>query len=213
VDGAAGKDGAAGAAGKDGAPGLDGAAGKDGVDGAAGKDGAPGKLPTVKAWVERVHYESEVVVHNGATWQALRDTGREPKDTSADWITLAGRGIDGSDGQSLTIKDTFSPTERYNALDVVTLDNRWFVARRDDPGPCPGPGWKAGPGIGRTGKPGERGPQGERGLPGAQGKSASAITGWEIESRNYSASPLLSDGSKGPALDLRELFLRFQEES
>ena len=41
--------------------------------------GPAGKLPLVRVYQpEAVHYEGDVVVHSGATWQALRDTGRAP---------------------------------------------------------------------------------------------------------------------------------------
>jgi hypothetical protein len=53
-----------------------------GISGAPGEKGDPGpagKLPLVRAYKpEAVHYEDDVVVHLGATWQALRDTGRAP---------------------------------------------------------------------------------------------------------------------------------------
>ena len=61
---------------------------------------------------------------------------------------------------------TYDPTKSYHALDVVALNGAAFVARIDDPGPCPGDGWQM---IARQGKPGEkgdRGPKGDRGDPG-----------------------------------------------
>jgi hypothetical protein len=70
VDGAPGRDGLDGAAGRDGSNGRDGAPGERGRDGIDGKDGAPGergpegpagKLPIVRAWEDRVHYEGDVV--------------------------------------------------------------------------------------------------------------------------------------------------------
>ena len=48
--------------------------------------GPAGKLPLVRVYQpEAVHYEGDVVVHSGATWQALRDTGRAPPH-AGDWI-------------------------------------------------------------------------------------------------------------------------------
>jgi hypothetical protein len=61
--------------------------------GPKGDDGPPGKLPTVRAWANEVHYEGIVVTHAGATWQALRDTGREPP--HEDWTCLAAPGDNG----------------------------------------------------------------------------------------------------------------------
>jgi hypothetical protein len=205
--------------GKDGAPGrdgLDGAIGQPGIngrDGARGPEGAPGKLPKARAWKQgSVHYDGDVVTHEGGLYQALQDTAKTPG--TDEWICLAVPGTngkdgrDGEDGKSLTIRETFDPTQKYKALDVVTLDSKWFVAKHDDPGMCPGPGWKSGPGIGKTGKPGERGPKGERG---PQGEIGPEIIAWEIE--GYKANPTMSDGNKGPVLDLREVFAQFQEES
>jgi hypothetical protein len=211
LQGVPGKDGAAGAAGQDGAAGSAGVDGKDGKDGSNGKDGVAGKLPKVRVWKEGVWYDGDVVRHVGGTYQAERDTAATPG-SSVDWICLAAAGLDGedgkdgADGKSLTIRETFDPTHKYSALDVVTLDHKWFVAKVDDPGMCPGPGWKAGPGIGRTGKPGEPGPRGEQGPAGAM------ITEWEIQAKTFEAIPIMSDGTAGSPLQLRELFEQFQME-
>ena len=220
-EGPAGLNGLPGQDGRDGAPGIDGrdgAAGKDGapgLNGERGLEGAPGKLPKVKAWkAGAVHYDGDVVTHEGGLYQALQDTAKTPG--TNEWICLAhpGRdgedGTDGEDGKSLNIRDTFSPDLKYKALDVVTLDSKWFVAKQDDPGACPGPGWKSGPGIGKTGRPGERG---ERGLKGEQGPVGPEIIGWEIARESYMAIPIMSDGKKGPELSLRELFEQFNVET
>ena len=88
-----------------------------------------------------------------------------------------------------------------------------FIARRDAPGPCPGHGWQM---IAATGKagikgpPGERGEQGARGLPGA---SAPVIVGWTIDREAYTATPVLSDQSPAPPLELRALFEQFHDEA
>lgn len=121
----------------------------------------PARFPTVRAWGDRVHYEGAVVAHNGATWQATRDTGREPP--HEDWRLLA---APGASGRSFSVKGTYSDAEQYRALDVVALDGATFIALADDPGPCPGDGWQLLSPRGRAGKPGERG---ERGLPGPAG--------------------------------------------
>jgi hypothetical protein len=214
-----GEPGAAGGRGESGVAGSVGPQGLKGEQGERGIEGAPGKLPKVKQWAEGVHYEGNVCTHKGGLYQALRDTAKEPyvgANALADWACLAAAGSDGKDGvdgRSLTIRDTFDPLQEYKALDVVTLDSKWFVAKKDNPGACPGPGWKAGPGIGKTGRPGERGGQGERGPKGEAGQSAPAITGWEVAADSYEVVPIMSDGSDGPAISLRELFAQFQGEA
>lgn len=176
VDGAPGRDGLDGAAGRDGSNGRDGAPGERGRDGIDGKDGAPGergpegpagKLPIVRNWEDRVHYEGDVVHLNGSSWQALRDTGHQPP--HADWQIIASAGRNGTDGRSFVHRGPWSQTEVYGAMDVVMLGGSGFVAVRDDPGGCPGEGWKLIASKGSRGAPGERGAQGERGPAGPPG--------------------------------------------
>jgi hypothetical protein len=211
LPGAQGETGAVGATGKDG---VDGTRGERGERGEQGAQGQPGKLPKVKQWVEgSVQYEGEVVAHGGGLYQALKDTGKIPG--TNDWICLAAPGMNGKDGRhgadgiSMNIRETFDPNATYEELDVVTLDSKWFVAKHNHPGPCPGPGWKSGPGIGKTGKPG---PQGERGLKGDRGDTIEIVT-WEINRETYEVSPIMSDGERGPVISLRNLFEQFQEET
>lgn len=142
--------------------GIDGNDGRDGIDGADGRDGADGTLPVVKEWADGVHYAGNVVAFRGSTYQAIRDTGREPG-ASDDWICIAQGGMDGKDGRSFTIRGTWSEEEDYWPLDVVALGGASFAARHDNPGPCPGEGWQL---IAAQGK---RGNQGDRGLPGSKG--------------------------------------------
>jgi hypothetical protein len=118
-------------------------------------------------------------------------------------------GAHGNDGRSFVIRDTYDPNEAYKALDVVTLNATWFIARKDDPGACPGADWKAGP----TGRRGEKGERGERGPRGELGQAGREVTAWEINRKDYSLVPTLSDGTKGPALSLRALFEQFQAET
>jgi hypothetical protein len=204
--------GVAGPQGERGEIGPRGEKGDPGLVGQQGLQGASGKLPKVKLWKQgAVHYDSDVVVHDGALYQALQDTAKTPG--SDEWICLARGGKDGADGRSLTIKDTYNPEEKYRELDVVTLDHKWFVAKHDDPGACPGPGWKAGPGIGKTGRPGEAGPIGPKGDPGLSAPSVAEIVDWEINNKTYTVAPVMSDGSLGPMLSLRDLFAQFQAEA
>ncbi len=141
-------------------------AGKDGPPGPTGPAGPPGRLPVAKAWADKVHYEGDVVRHLGATWQAQRDTGHAPP--HADWACLAQAGADGAEGpigRGLEVRGTWAASEVYAHLDLVALGGSSFVARQDDPGPCPGPGWQlvaSAGGRGRQGDRGERGPAGPR---------------------------------------------------
>ena len=173
IDGAPGINGRDGRDGTDGAPGQDGAAGRDGIDGAPGRDGErgergpQGEFPIVAPWSDRVHYAGEIVTHDGHTWQATRDTGRAPPD---DWHCLA-RG--GNDGRSFTVRGTFDAAENYRALDVVALNGASFVARRDDPGGCPGDGWQM---IAAQGKRGQTGERGAAGRMGERGFNAPVVT-------------------------------------
>jgi len=171
-------------------------------------------LPLIKSWIEGVHYEGDVVCHEGSTYQAQCDTAATPG-THTDWVCLALGGRDGADGRSFNIRDTYDPAGVYRKLDVVTLNATWFVAKSDDPGPCPGSGWKAGPTAPR-GKPGERGPVGANGPAGPAGNDGSPgrdIVDWEINAHDYVATPIMSDGSRGASLKVRRLFEQFQDEA
>jgi hypothetical protein len=67
---------------------------------------------------------------------------------------------------------------------------------------------KRGP-PGRGGERGERGPQGERGARGQPGRDAAKIAGWEMDTENYLAHPVMSDGTRGAALDLKPMLQQF----
>jgi hypothetical protein len=121
-------------------------------------------------------------------------------------VRLAAKVQDGADGRSFDVKGTYDPRARYRALAVVALNGCSFAARQDDPGPCPGDGWQL---IAAQGKRGTRGEPGERGLQGPPGRDAPSIVDWQVDRKNYRASPLMSDGSTGPSLELRALFERF----
>lgn len=130
----------------------------------------PARFPVVRAWEDRVHYEGAVVAHNGATWQAARDTGREPP--HEDWAVLA---APGTPGRGFSVRGTWSEGETYRALDVVALSGGSFMALRDDPGPCPGEGWQLMSRQGKAGQPGPRGERGERGSAGPPGPGAASL--------------------------------------
>ncbi len=154
----------------------DGVDGKDGAPGERGLDGAPGKLPTIGEWKDRVYHESDVVTFAGSTYQAQRDTGKAPP--HEDWRCIARAGNDGIDGRSLNFRSTWSADETYAALDVATLDGGSFVALRDDPGPCPGDGWRLFVQRGKAGRPGEKGDKGDRGT---RGEPGPAVVGIEMD--------------------------------
>jgi hypothetical protein len=177
-----------------------------GNPGPRGERGPPGKLSRVKLWKpETVYYEGDVVAYDGGTFQAQRDTGQASG--HQDWTCLA---TPGRDGKSLVVRGTFDEAAEY--LDVVALNGGSFVALRDAPGRCPGSGWQllTSPGKrGPAGQSGEKGARGERGPPGEPGSSGPTISAWKIDRAHYLATPLMSDGSEGPPLELRELFEQF----
>src|SRR5215467_9308615 len=176
--------------------------GPPGPSGPRGEQGPPGKLPLVRLWKpETVYYEGDVVAYDGGTFQAKRDTGQPP--SHADWICLA---TAGRDGNSITVRGTFNETAEYRCLDVVALNGGCFIARKDAPGPCPGSGWQLVASQGKRGVAGARGERGERGDPGLNGAT---ICDWKIDRARYVATPVMSDGSEGPPLELRELFEQF----
>jgi hypothetical protein len=179
--------------------------GPPGPSGPRGEQGPPGKLPLVKLWMpETVYYEGDVVAYDGGTFQARRDTGQPP--SHADWICLA---TAGRDGNSITVRGTFDETAEYRRLDVVALNGGSFIARKDAPGPCPGPGWQL---LASQGKRGAAGEKGERGPKGDAGASGATILGWKLDRERYVAIPVMSDGSEGPPLELRGLFEQFFSE-
>lgn len=156
--------GPAGERGPQGEPGLPGRDGRDGANGRDGATGPAGRLHGAKAWSDGVHYEGDIVTHAGSTYQAQRDTGHEPP--HEDWTCLASRGSDGRDARSLEFLGAWRAGEAYQALSVVALNGASFVATRDEPGPCPGDGWRLMAAQGKRGEKGERGERGERGAPG-----------------------------------------------
>jgi hypothetical protein len=147
--------------------------------GAQGERGPQGTMPIAVKWSDDVHYAGAVVTHAGATWQAVRDTGRAPPHD--DWVCLAAAGRDGRDGRSFTVRGTFSDEVKdYRFLDVVAMGGAAFVARRDEPGACPGDGWQL---IAM---------QGKRGNPGEPGKSLRGPAGPSVQSLSIDEDALLT---------------------
>jgi hypothetical protein len=165
----------------------------------------PGKLPIAKTWrPETVVYQAEFVCHDGALWQARKDTAQAPG--GADWVCVARAGHDGRDGLTPNICGTYDAHKTYEQLDIVALDGAAFIAKRYDPGICPGDGWQLLSRQGRIGRPGHKGEPGPRGIKGEPGPS---IVSWQIDRERYRASPLMSDGTVGPNLELRGMFEQF----
>jgi hypothetical protein len=176
-----------------------------GKPGPRGEQGPPGALPLVKLWApETVYYEGDLVAYDGGTFQARRDTGQPP--SHADWTCLA---TAGRDGKTIAVRGTFDQSASYRRLDVVALNGSSFVALKDAPGPCPGPGWQLIASQGRRGAAGEKGERGPPGPRGDAGASGATIRDWKIDRARYVATPVISDGSEGPPLKLRELFEQF----
>jgi hypothetical protein len=143
--------------------------GKDGEQGPPGRDGKDGKLPIAREWTNRVHYEGDVVRHNGATYQALADTGQQPP--HSDWGELASRGTDGT---GFVLRGTYDTAAEYKQHDIVMINRNSFAAKCDNPGECPGDGWQL------FGPSGQRGKEGPPGAKGADGRSVS-IAGLEAD--------------------------------
>jgi hypothetical protein len=165
-----------------------------------GPAGPAGKLSIAKEWQrETVYYEGSVVTYDGGSYQALRDTG-EPPDNEAHWQCLA---APGRDAKSIRHRGTFKEDSDYAAFDAVALNGGSFLALRDKPGPCPGPGWQLLAAPGKRGVAGERGAQGDRGpagMGGPPGKDATTIACWTVDRAAYTVTPVMSDGTSGPPL-------------
>jgi len=180
---------------------------KQPADGIPGPVGPPGKLEIVKDHVEnRVYYERDLVVAgDGALYQAERDTAATPPHTDWRCITRAGR--DGKDALNFRIEGTYDPAAKYRRLSIVALNGASFVARHDDPGPCPGEGWQL---FASAGKRGQQGPKGERGLMGPPAIMP-RIASTDIDPE-YHLNILYTDGSR-ETIPLRPAFEQFCSET
>jgi len=95
------------------------------------------------------------------------------------------------------IRGTHNPNAKYSVNDVVAKEGGSFIARKNDPGPCPGDGWQL---LARQGARGIAGPPGER------GPSGRSIVSWKVDRQHFLVIPIMSDGKEGPVLELRALF-------
>lgn len=118
-------------------------------------------------------------------------------------------GESGPPGRNVEIRGTFKLEEKYSYLDIVAFNGGSFIALKDNPGPCPGEGWQllSSPGKrGEKGAPGDRGSRGERG---ERGEPGAFIIGWRKDLVAYSSTPIMSDGTEGPPLEMRDMFEQF----
>jgi hypothetical protein len=163
-----------------------------------------GVFPIVKAFAPgKVHYAGVVVTHEGALWQASVDTGHAPP--SDDWAALAAKGSDGVDGTTPVVRSTWKAGIEYHRLDIAVTDGSAFIARKDNPGACPGDDWQL---IAAHGRQGIKGPPG---IKGDRGDIGPSIVGWKVDRDKYTITPILSDGVQQAAVSLRELFEQFDE--
>ncbi|BBZ93096.1 hypothetical protein BRDID11004_60050 [Bradyrhizobium diazoefficiens] len=144
----------------------------------------------------------------GSTYQARCDTARTPPHD--DWALIAAKGRDAAMPK---IIGTYREGENYSFLNIVALGGSSFIARTDDPGPCPGEGWQLIASAGKQGKPGPQGERGEAGARGEPGLPAPTILGWKIDRERYCATPIMSDNSEVEPLQLRALFEQFHSEA
>ncbi|WP_167561253.1 hypothetical protein [Bradyrhizobium sp. AS23.2] len=159
-------------------------------------------VPRVHPYVEgNVHYEGELVTHEGSTYQARCDTARAPSDEEH-WICVAAGGLD---GLSFRVRGTYQQDEPYSRFDVVALNGGSFVARRNNPGPCPGDDWQA---LCFQGKKGPAGPKGDRG---ERGPSGASIKGCELEAERYTLILNQGDGTS-LSINLRPFFEAYHAE-
>jgi hypothetical protein len=214
----------AGPKGANGPPGLQGPIGERGVAGADGLNGDPGPrgergergpqglMPIARFWrPDTVHYAGDVVTDGSSTFQANKDTGQPPGHN--DWTPIALAGSHGVDGRSLKVRGTYAAEEKYSELDIVAAGGASFIARRDDPGPCPGDGWQLIARQGQRGVGGERGERGPKGDAGLTGAPAPTFRQWKLDRKRFAAVPVMSDGSEAAPLELRGLFEQFNDET
>lgn len=165
----------------------------EGARGEPGEAGPPGTVGRAKLWErDRTYARGASVAHNGGLWQSKITTEEEPG-LSVDW-TLLTNGVQdvficdgdlvlrfsdhaerncgpvvGEPGRSPVPRSTYDPRETYRALDIVAVKGGGYIARRDNPGKCPGPDWQMISQRGTRGAPGKEGAQGKQGEPGPPG--------------------------------------------
>lgn len=179
--------------------------GLDGRDGERGPEGPRGKLRAVKAWVDEVHYQGDIVHLDGSTWQATKDTAKQPP--HEDWSPIAVKGTDGRDAREWVVRGPYMPDAGYAKGDVVAKDGGSYVAVTDAPGVLPGDGWRQLTQRGKAGPPGQRGepgPQGKQGRPG--------VSLIDVTSEDYDLVLTMSDGTVS-VVNLMPMFERYHNEA
>jgi hypothetical protein len=165
------------------------------VDGAKSSRSETGGPPTAAtmSWVERT-VKQAIEADREQERQLWREVFGEVLAAEQRKIDDFGRRLDG-------IERSSSLEVQFRELEL-RLDARQLA--RDEA--------KRGP-RGDRGLAGERGPRGERGAKGEPGREAAKIAGWEMDIENYRAYPVMSDGTRGPALDFRPLLQRFLDDT
>lgn len=97
-------------------------------------------------------------------------------------------------GRSFQHRGPFTDDATYAAGDIAMISGSAFIALRDNPGSCPGPGWRLLAAVGK------RGPK---------GNPSPTISSWDVDARSFTVTPLMSDGTRGPPLELLGLFREF----
>ena len=121
-----------------GPPGPDGKAMVDALPpaerGPPGERGPEGRLPVAKQWADGVHYAGEIVIHEGSTYQAGKDTGRSPP--HEDWSCIARAGADGATfAITVTHGDTVNSTSNPTSItDGAAADAASLVGTLADAG-------------------------------------------------------------------------------
>jgi hypothetical protein len=170
----------------------------------------PQPLPVVRQWV--VHtaaLQGELFAFHGAMWQAKMNTGQEPQD--GHWVCVSAPGRDGEAGRSLRTRGLYRQGGTYKELDLVVCNGSSFVAKRDNPGDCPGEDWQISALVGK------RGEAGDRGLPGPKAdvaaiERAMRISAWTAGD-DYVVTPTHANGLAGATLNLRPYFEKYFNET
>jgi hypothetical protein len=169
----------------------------------------PAPMPVARQWVPGIGaMAGETFAHAGAFWQAVRNTGSEPKD-GPDFLCISAPGAAGENGRGFNLRGTWSPAKTYHELDVVAHNGGTWIARQDGAGVCPGQDWQCGS------MPGKRGPAGEsiKGDPGPRGELAIVDLKVSPDDKSYRIAVVTADGAMSPWFDLRVLFERFAAET
>jgi hypothetical protein len=141
----------------------------------------------------------------------MRDTVHAPP--HEDWICIAAAGRNAS---VPLVRGTWRDDQAYGFLNIAALNGSSFIAKCDDPGPCPGDGWQLIASAGKPGKPGPKGDRGDQGLsggPGAPGRDGPMIKTWKLNRQTYTITPILSNGMEVEPVCIRSLFEQYNEET